>query len=145
MLVISVTTIPAAANIAVAGAYGEWREWRGAILQLALNLTAIVLAGVVTLYVQRRLYVRRRRAHLHDSSRARAGLPMGRSRRDGQRAEKAAGRRMSRTASDLLVLLATFAGATAIAAALGAANFGTALTFGELAFAATLVWVMLRR
>ena len=36
-------------------------------------------------------------------------------------------------------------GATAIAAALGAANFGTALTFGQLAFAATIVWVMLRR
>jgi hypothetical protein len=52
---------------------------------------------------------------------------------------------MSRTASDLGLLLASFAGATAIAAALGAANFGTALTFGQLAFAATLVWVMLRR
>ena len=40
---------------------------------------------------------------------------------------------------------ASFAGATAIAAALGAANFGTALTFGQIAFAATLVWVLLRR
>jgi len=52
---------------------------------------------------------------------------------------------MSRTLSDLLVLLGSFAGATAIAAALGAANFGTALTFGQIAFAATVVWVMLRR
>ena len=52
---------------------------------------------------------------------------------------------MSRTLQDLSVLLASFAGATAIAAALGAANFGTALTFGQLAFAATLVWVLLRR
>lgn len=52
---------------------------------------------------------------------------------------------MSPTLSDLLMLAAAFAGATAIAAALGAANFGTALTFGQLAFAATVVWVMLRR
>ncbi len=42
------------------------------------------------------------------------------------------------------MLAVAFAGATAIAAALGAANFGTALTFGQLAFAATLVWVLLR-
>ena len=46
---------------------------------------------------------------------------------------------------DLLTLLATFAVATALAAALGAANFGTALTFGQIAFAAVLVWVLARR
>ena len=143
-MLVSVTTIPAAANIGLACAYGEWHEWRGAMLQLAVNLTAIVLAGVLTLFVQRRLYMRRRRDHLQDSSRAKAGLPVGHSRRGRQPVEKAPVGRMSRTASDLLVLLASFAGATAIAAALGAANFGTALTFGQLAFAATLVWVLLR-
>lgn len=52
---------------------------------------------------------------------------------------------VSRTANDLLVLGAAFAGATALAALLGAANFGTALTFGELAFTVALMWVMLRR
>ncbi len=52
---------------------------------------------------------------------------------------------MSRTASDLLTLAAAFAVTTALAALLGAANFGTALTFGELAFSATLIWVLLRR
>jgi hypothetical protein len=52
---------------------------------------------------------------------------------------------VSRTAQDLLLLAASFAAATAIAAAFGAANFGTALTFGELAFIVTLMWVMLRR
>ena len=52
---------------------------------------------------------------------------------------------MSRTAVDLATLLGAFAAATAIAAALGAANFGTALGFGQLTFAATLVWVLLRR
>jgi len=79
-VLISVTTIPAAANVGLAAAYGEWGEWTGALEQLALNLTAIVLAGVATLYVQRLIYVRRRRAHLHDEAREVAGLPMGRSR-----------------------------------------------------------------
>jgi len=73
-VLISVTTIPAAANIGVAVAVADWSEWRGAMAQLAVNLTAIVLAGVTTLYVQRRLYERRRRRHLGDDSRAVAGL-----------------------------------------------------------------------
>jgi hypothetical protein len=46
---------------------------------------------------------------------------------------------------DLPLLLVVFAAVTAIAAALGAANFGTALTFGQIAFAATLVLVLVRR
>ena len=65
-VLISVTTIPAAANIGVAAAVADWSEWRGAIAQLAVNLSAIVLAGVATLYVQRRLYRRRRRDHLNE-------------------------------------------------------------------------------
>lgn len=52
---------------------------------------------------------------------------------------------MTGTLTDLLTLAAAFGAATAIAAALGAANFGSALTFGELAFTATLLWVLLRR
>jgi hypothetical protein len=43
--------------------------------QLAVNLTAIVLAGVVTLSIQRRFFERRRRRHMDDDSRAIAGLP----------------------------------------------------------------------
>ena len=82
-VLVSVTTIPAAANIGVAFAYSDWSEWRGAMLQLAVNLAAIVLAGVATLFVQRRLYVRRRRRHLDDSAREKAGLPLGRRRRLG--------------------------------------------------------------
>jgi hypothetical protein len=46
---------------------------------------------------------------------------------------------------DLTVLVAAFAAATALAAALGAANLGTALAFGQMGFAAALVWVLLRR
>jgi hypothetical protein len=46
---------------------------------------------------------------------------------------------------DLLALILVFALVTAIAAALGAANFGTALTFGQIAFAGALVFVLLKR
>ncbi len=42
-------------------------------------------------------------------------------------------------------MLGAFAAATAIAAALGAANFGTALSFGQIGFALALVYVLLRR
>jgi uncharacterized hydrophobic protein (TIGR00271 family) len=74
-VLISVTTIPAAANIGIAAANGEWAEWRGAMGQLAINLTAIVLAGLATLLVERRLFERRRARHRRDGSRAAAGLP----------------------------------------------------------------------
>jgi uncharacterized hydrophobic protein (TIGR00271 family) len=63
-VLISVTTILAAANIGISAALGEWSEFRGSALQLAVNLLAIVLAGVVTLKTQRALYRRRRRRHL---------------------------------------------------------------------------------
>ena len=61
-----------------------WRigaESRAAMEQLALNLFGLVIAGVTTLFVQRKLYQRRRRTHLHDDAREAAGLPMGRSAR----------------------------------------------------------------
>ncbi len=74
-VLISVTTIPAAANIGVAAALGNWDDWRGAIAQLTINLLGIVVAGVLTLRLERRLYRRRRRRHRGDTSRAAAGLP----------------------------------------------------------------------
>ncbi len=46
---------------------------------------------------------------------------------------------------DLAILLGAFAASSAIAAALGAANFGTALSFGQIGFALALAWVLLRR
>ena len=82
-VLISVTTIPAAANVGVAAALGDGDEWVGAMEQLAINLTAIVAAGIAVLYLQRRLYVRRRRAHLDHEAREIAGLPLGHSRREG--------------------------------------------------------------
>ena len=60
-VLVSVTTIPAAANVAVAAAYGEWSECWHAGLQLAVNLGAIIFAGVVTLSLQRRASFRRLR------------------------------------------------------------------------------------
>ena len=80
-VLISVATIPAAANIGVAAAYEKWGELGGATLQLTINLAMIFVAGLITLYVQRLLYVRRRREHLSDRSRQAAGLPLGSSRR----------------------------------------------------------------
>jgi uncharacterized hydrophobic protein (TIGR00271 family) len=58
-VLISVTTVPAAANVAVALAYGVTNEAAGSALQLLINLAAIVAAGVLTLSVQR--YAGRRR------------------------------------------------------------------------------------
>jgi uncharacterized hydrophobic protein (TIGR00271 family) len=78
-VLISVTTIPAAANIGVAAAYDDWEEFGGAVAQLGINLGAIVLSGVLTLFIQRRYYVVRRRKHLSDPVRTEAGLPIGRS------------------------------------------------------------------
>jgi uncharacterized hydrophobic protein (TIGR00271 family) len=80
-VLISVTTIPAAANIGLALAFEDIDEWLGALAQLAVNLTAIALAGITTLFIQRKIYQRRRRAHLHEEARELAGLPVGRSRK----------------------------------------------------------------
>jgi uncharacterized hydrophobic protein (TIGR00271 family) len=77
-VLISVTTIPAASNVGVAAAYGDWSDAGGAAAQLGINLAGIVTAGVVTLYVQRRDYLGRRRRHLRDPVRSHAGLPLGR-------------------------------------------------------------------
>ena len=59
-VLISVTTIPAAANVGVAAAYGDWHEFAGALAQLGINLSAIIVAGIATLSLQRLVYLRRR-------------------------------------------------------------------------------------
>jgi uncharacterized hydrophobic protein (TIGR00271 family) len=53
-VLVSVTTIPAVANVGVAAAYREWSEVGGALLQLAINVAALTVAGVATLLVQHR-------------------------------------------------------------------------------------------
>lgn len=57
---ISVTTVPAAANAAVAFAYGAYRQAWGSTEQLLLNLLGIVLAGTFTLVVQKWLWAQQR-------------------------------------------------------------------------------------
>lgn len=65
-VLISVTTIPAAGNAAVALAYGVPSEAAGSLLQLVINIASIVVAGLLTLAIQRwrqhRLLARGRRA-----------------------------------------------------------------------------------
>jgi hypothetical protein len=46
---------------------------------------------------------------------------------------------------DLLLVFAAFAAGTLVALALGAINTGTAMTFGQLAFAGAVVWVLAKR
>ncbi|MEU6311239.1 DUF389 domain-containing protein [Streptomyces sp. NPDC047014] len=47
---ISVTTVPAAANAAVALSYGQYAQMWGSMEQLLLNLGGIMVAGTLTLY-----------------------------------------------------------------------------------------------
>lgn len=69
-VLISVTTIPAAANVGVAAAYGDWETSGGSLGQLGVNLSSMLVAGTLTLAVQRAQYARRRRAHRARSARA---------------------------------------------------------------------------
>jgi uncharacterized hydrophobic protein (TIGR00271 family) len=69
-VLISVTTIPAAANVGVAAAYTDWNEFGGALAQLGINLLCLVSAGVATLTVQRTLYERRRRRYRRERAEA---------------------------------------------------------------------------
>jgi len=48
-------------------------------------------------------------------------------------------------ARDLLLILGSFVLASALAGALGAANLGTALAFGQIAIALAVIYVMVKR
>lgn len=52
---------------------------------------------------------------------------------------------MSDAMTELAMLLGALVGGTVIATVAGATNLGTALTFGVLAFMATLMYVLLKR
>ena len=64
---ISVTTVPAAGNIALGGAFGAWSEVAGSAAQLGVNVLGMVLAGWLTLTVQQHLWTRRPAWRSHDS------------------------------------------------------------------------------
>ncbi len=53
---ISITTIPAAADIAVSVAFGSWSEAGGSALQLLLNVGLLIIVGAVGLRAQRRIW-----------------------------------------------------------------------------------------
>ncbi|EDY53506.1 MULTISPECIES: DUF389 domain-containing protein [Streptomyces] len=50
---ISVTTIPAAADIGVSCAFSSWSEARGSLVQLLLNIVLLILVGVLMIRFQR--------------------------------------------------------------------------------------------
>ncbi|MGY5104536.1 DUF389 domain-containing protein [Streptomyces sp. 900105245] len=60
---ISVTTVPAAANAAVALAYGDTSQTLGSTNQLLLNLLGIVVAGTLTLLAQKHFWKKRRQGN----------------------------------------------------------------------------------
>jgi hypothetical protein len=55
------------------------------------------------------------------------------------------GDRLRGLAVDVAIVVAAFLVTTALAAALGAANLGTAASFGQIAFGLALAYVLLRR
>ncbi|RPI12093.1 MAG: DUF389 domain-containing protein [Actinobacteria bacterium] len=53
---ISVTTIPAAADIGVSTAFENWSEARGSLIQLLLNVAILIAVGAAGLTVQHRVW-----------------------------------------------------------------------------------------
>jgi hypothetical protein len=64
---------------------------------------------------------------------------------DEPRAPARERRARSRVGADLLLIFGAFVLASALAGALGAVNLGTALSFGQIALAIAVVYVLLRR
>ena len=58
---ISVTTVPAAGNVALGLAFGAWDEVTGSAIQLALNISGMILAGWATLALQHIVWNRKAR------------------------------------------------------------------------------------
>ncbi|GIL35716.1 hypothetical protein PDTK01_17910 [Phycicoccus sp. DTK01] len=55
---ISVTTVPAAANVSLGAAFGAWHEVTGSLAQLGLNLAGMAVAGALTLALQQAVWSR---------------------------------------------------------------------------------------
>jgi len=53
---ISVTTIPAAADMGLSAAYGSWTEARGSTFQLLLNVAVLIAVGAAGLRLQRAIW-----------------------------------------------------------------------------------------
>ncbi len=59
---ISVTTIPASGNIAVAAVFGDWQEVGGSAAQLGINIAGMAIAGWMTLEIRQVMSTRVSRA-----------------------------------------------------------------------------------
>lgn len=57
---ISVTTVPAAGNIALGLAFAQWEQVTGSALQLVINIAGMAIAGWLTLLFQRQFWRTRR-------------------------------------------------------------------------------------
>jgi uncharacterized hydrophobic protein (TIGR00271 family) len=55
---VSVTTIPAAADVGLSIAFGEWSEAGGAFFQLLMNVVILIVVGALGLATQRRIWGR---------------------------------------------------------------------------------------
>ncbi|MET9901237.1 DUF389 domain-containing protein [Streptomyces sp. NPDC006446] len=55
---ISVTTIPAAADLSVSAAFGSWSEARGSFIQLLINVAVLIVVGTFALKGQRAVWRR---------------------------------------------------------------------------------------
>jgi uncharacterized hydrophobic protein (TIGR00271 family) len=56
---VSITTIPAAADIGLSLAFGLWSEAWGSFIQLLVNVAVLIVVGAVTLGIQRKFWSRR--------------------------------------------------------------------------------------
>ena len=76
---ISVTTIPAAADIALSTAYASWTEAWGSAVQLLLNVAVLITIGALGLHLQRIMWRPRVRAAqpAAGSARSASGPPAG--------------------------------------------------------------------
>jgi uncharacterized membrane protein len=72
-VLVSVTTIPAVANVGVALALGNIDEAIGALAQLLINVAGLIVAGIGSLWVGRRLSRRRAIQELRGRRAARRG------------------------------------------------------------------------
>jgi len=59
---ISVTTIPAAADVGLSVGYASWSEARGSAFQLLLNVALLIAMGALVLRIQRLIWAARERA-----------------------------------------------------------------------------------
>lgn len=64
---VSITTIPAAADIGLSVSYGDWASVSGSGAQLAINILGLMFASTVTLAIQRRVF--RRQMSRHEKAR----------------------------------------------------------------------------